>query len=515
MRRRLALVRSLLRGDPADASGPTIVLATTALGAIASGLANIAGAIVVFVLLVFVLPTPDGIDRATVIVRNLAAGAGYLVLSLVVGAVFGLRRTVRTLVWLRDEREPEDDERAAALGLAFHVTMRQARYWVLAVVVFTAINVPVSVVLGIEVGVTVLMGGTVTTAGTYLLYQRILRPAVARALESEPPGKFRVPGVTLRTFLVWALGTGVPVAGVALMAGAALVVEQVTVRELAVALLVLALVALAAGFTTTMVFAKSVADPLRGMREAVRDMEDGDFDVRVPVYDASEVGYLQAGINRMAGGLQERERMRDLFGRHVGSDVARRAMEDGEVSLGGEEREVGVLFVDVIGSTAFSAEHDPVTVVEALNEFFAVVVAVVDEHGGLVNKFEGDAALCVWGAPLPHADPAGAALAAARVLVDRLAEAECLDAAVGVAAGRVVAGNVGSEDRLEYTVIGDAVNVAARLTELAKESDGRVLGAAPAVEAALDRDEASRWEPAGEERLRGLDEPVGVVVPGG
>lgn len=514
MRSRLALLRSFLRGDPGDASGRTIVLAVTGLGAVASVLSNIAGAVVVFVLLVFVLPTPDGIDRGSVVVRNLAVGSGYLGLSLVVGAVLGLRRTVSVLRWLRDEREPDDEERTASLGMAFSVTMRQARYWLLAVVVFTALNAPVSWVLGIEVALTVLMGGTVTAAGTYLLYQRVARPAVARALESEPPGKFRVPGVTLRIFLIWALGTAIPVAGVALLAGGALVVGGVSATELAVASLVLALIALAAGFTTMMVFARSLADPLRGMREAVRAIEEGDLDAGVPVYDASEVGFLQAGINRMAAGLREREQLRDLFGRHVGADVARRALEQGEVSLGGEEREVGVLFVDVIGSTAFTASHEPTAVVDALNEFFAVVVDVTNAHGGLVNKFEGDAALCVWGAPLPHDDPAGAALAAARELCGRLdASGTRLPAAIGVSAGVAVAGNVGAEDRLEYTVIGDPVNEAARLTELAKQRSGRVLATQRAVEATVDPDEAGRWQDDGDEVLRGRDEPIGVAVP--
>ena len=514
MTSRLATLRAFLRGDPGDASGRSIVLAVTGLGAVASALANIAGAAVVFVLLVWVLPAPDGIDRGSVIVRNLVVGSGYLVVSLLVGATFGLRRTVRALAWLRDEREPEDDERGAALGLAFEVTLRQARYWVLAVVLFTGLNMAVSTVLGVEVGLTVLMGGTVTAAGTYLLYQRVMRPAVARALESEPPGKFRVPGVTLRIFLIWALGTAVPVAGIALLAGGTLVIGEVTVRELAVAGLVLALVALAAGFTTIMILTRAVADPLRLMREAIRSMEAGDYDVSVPVYDASEIGFLQAGINRMADGLREREFMRDVFGRHVGTDVARRALAQGEVSLGGEEREVGVLFVDVIGSTAFTAEHDPETVVESLNAFFGVVVEVVDAHGGLVNKFEGDAALCVWGAPLAHDDPAGATLAAGRELAARLARSGGLPAAVGLAAGTAVAGNIGSEDRLEYTVIGDPVNQAARLTELAKGRDGHVLATGQAVRAA-GADEAACWRPDGEEVLRGWDHAIDVAVPEG
>lgn len=513
MRRRLRLMRLFLQGDPSDAAGRTIVLAVTSLGAVASAVANIAGATVVFVLLAFVLPTPDEIPRAEVVICNLVAGGAYLLVALLVGASVGLRKTVRTLTWLRDEREPVDEEREAVLGLAFHVTMRQARYWLLAVVAFTALNVPVSVVLGIEVGLTVLMGGTVTTAITYLFYQRIARPAVARALEEEPPGKFRVPGVTLRIFLVWSLGTAVPVAGVAMVAGGALVVDDVGTGDLAVAALVLSLAALAAGFFTMMVFARSLADPLATMRDAVRRIEGGDLDVAVPVYDASEVGFLQSGLNRMAAGLREREHLRDMFGRHVGAEVARRALADGGVTLGGEEREVGVLFVDVIGSTTYTARHDPVEVVGALNDFFAIVVEGVQDHGGLVNKFEGDAALCVWGAPLSHDDPAGAALAAARDLIARLQAADALPAAVGVSSGTVVAGNIGAEDRLEYTVIGDPVNEAARLTELAKASPGRVLAATASVRAATSGDEAAHWQDEGEQVLRGRDEPTGLSAP--
>lgn len=513
MRRRLGLMRLFLQGDPSDASGRAIVLAVTSLGAVASTVANVAGAAVVFLLLAFVLPTPDDVPRTEVVIRNLVVGSGYLFVSLVTGASLGLRRTVRTLTWLRDEREPLDEEREAVLGLAFHVTMRQARYWLVAVVAFTALNVPVSVVLGVEVGLTVLMGGTVTAASTYLLYQRIARPAVARALEEEPPGKFRVPGVTLRIFLIWSLGTAVPVAGVALVAGGALVVGDVGTRELAVAALVLSVAALAAGFFTMMVFARSLADPLATMRNAVRRIEGGDLDVAVPVYDASEVGFLQSGLNRMTAGLREREHLRDLFGRHVGAEVARRALADGGVTLGGEERDVGVLFVDVVGSTTYTSRHDPAEVVAALNDFFAIVVEVVQAHGGLVNKFEGDAALCVWGAPLSHPDPAGAALAAARDLVARLDASDALPAGVGVSAGTVVAGNIGAEDRLEYTVIGDPVNEASRLTELAKQSPGRIIASSAAVGAAASEDEAGHWQQDGHQVLRGRDEPTGLSIP--
>jgi adenylate cyclase len=511
MRGRLALMRSLLRGDPADASGRAILLAVTSLGAVATILANVAGAVVVFVLLAFVLPVPEEVDRASLVVRNLVAGSIYLGVALVVGAATGLRKTVRTLTWLRDDRDPTPDERDAALGLPLRVSLRQSLYWIGATILFTLLHVRLSPLVAVEVLVTMIIGTAVMASVSYLTYQRLGRPVVARALQDVRPDDRRVPGVLLRTFLFWGLGTGLPLGGVALVAGLGWLLGADS-RAVVGAVFVLAVVALVSGLATILMFARSVADPLRQMRRAVQAMEGGDFHVSVPVNDATELGYLQASLNRMALGMRERERLRDLFGRHVGPEVARRAFEAGSVSLGGEQRHVGVLFVDIIGSTAFTADHDPTEVVDVLNRFFGEVVEVVHDHDGIINKFEGDAALCVWGAPLGHPDPAGAALAAARRMSARLAATSSLPAAIGVSAGLAVAGNIGSPDRLEYTVIGDPVIEAARLTELAKARPGRVLASRAAVDHAAPA-EAARWQDAGSEVLRGRTDAVGVVVP--
>ena len=212
----------------------------------------------------------------------------------------------------------------------------------------------------------------------------------------------------------------------------------------------------------------------------------------MPVFDGSDLGLLQAGFNRMSDGLREREELRDLFGRHVGEDVARAAQERG-IELGGEELEVAVLFVDLVGSTSIAAERPPQEVVALLNEFFGVVVEVVEDHGGWINKFEGDAALAVFGAPLPLDDAAGCALAAGRALAERhRGGPRRARGRHRRLRGRAVAGNVGAESRFEYTVIGDPVNEAARLCELAKEADGRVLASAAALERAGE-EEARRW----------------------
>ena len=177
---------------------------------------------------------------------------------------------------------------------------------------------------------------------------------------------------------------------------------------------------------------------------------------------------MQSGFNRMVAGLREREQIRELFGRHVGEDVARTALTNG-TQLGGEVREVAALFVDLVGSTQMAAEQPPQEVVKLLNRFFAIVIDVVGRHGGWVNKFEGDAALVVFGAPVEDDACASSALAAARDLDARLRrDLPSLVAGIGVSAGPALAGNVGAEHRLEYTVIGDPVNEASRLCELAK-----------------------------------------------
>jgi adenylate cyclase len=213
----------------------------------------------------------------------------------------------------------------------------------------------------------------------------------------------------------------------------------------------------------------------------------------------------------MMAGLRERDRLRDLFGRQVGDEVAKRALEHG-VELGGEVREVAVLFVDIVGSTGLALSADPQEVVRRLNGFFSVVIEVVHAHDGWVNKFEGDAALCVFGAPVQCEDAATSALAASRELACRMQDLP-LEAAIGVGAGPVVAGNVGAETRFEYTVIGDPVNVAARLAELAKGSDGCLLADAAMLDDAAEAERA-QWTTAEAVVLRGRNLPTTLALPG-
>jgi class 3 adenylate cyclase len=202
--------------------------------------------------------------------------------------------------------------------------------------------------------------------------------------------------------------------------------------------------------------------------------------------------------------------LRELFGHHVGADVARHALEHAGTERSGELREASFLFVDVIGSTSLAQRLPPQDVMAALNSFFQTVVTVTSEHGGWVNKFEGDAALCVFGAPVDQPDHANRALRAARALRDEFDRGNVvggLEAGIGVSSGQVVAGYVGAADRYEYTVVGDPVNEAARLTEAAKQWPRRLLASATSLQAAA-REEQAHWSVEASLELRGRAAPT-------
>jgi adenylate cyclase len=474
---------------------------------------NVTGTFFVFFVVAFVLPLPGALsDDWGLLFRNAVVVFGYLLLVGPIATTIGIRSGEPIQRWLADEREPTDEERAFTLRYALWSLRIPALGWAGGALLTAAVNVPESAALALAAGVTVALGGVTTVAVAYLLCERVMRQTVARALEGAPLRDYDLPGVATRAVLMWAVATGIPLLGITVVGIARLVGGDVNSSELAGTAAVLGAAGILVGLAATTAVARSVADPLESVRSALARVARGDLSAEVPVTDASEVGFLQAGFNRMVEGLRERERLGDLFGRHVGEDVARQALERG-VELGGEEREAAVLFVDIVGSTSFAADRPPNEVVGMLNAFFRIVVEAVRSHGGWVNKFEGDAALCIFGTPLAQDDAAGCALRAAREIQRRLAdELPHIEAGIGVSAGRVVAGNVGAEDRFEYTVIGDPVNEAARLTELAKTKPGRLL-ASEAVVSRARPEETERWRLEDAVTLRGRSEPTRLALP--
>ncbi|MFC6885792.1 MULTISPECIES: adenylate/guanylate cyclase domain-containing protein [Actinomadura] len=500
----------LIDGRPGDTRA-RIARRARVMVTLSTGVANLGGALVVL-LFTIVIPNPDGEESERLRQVNLWVFTAYVTAALPVGFVLGERffRRVRRLA--ERHEEPNRLERSLLLYgplrlMAVHLTL-----WGIGTVGWVVINAPFSGLLAVKLGLTSLLGGLTTCTIVYLLTERLLRRAVTTALRMGMPRRSGLPGVVARSVLAWALGTAVPILGLIALAVGSFLIATVTVRDFAYAVLALGGTALLVGLGVTYGAARAIADPVESVRLGLARVERGDLDVQVPVYDASEVGLLQAGFNHMAAGLREHARLQDLFGRQVGEDVARVALERG-IDLGGELREVAVIFVDIIGSTRLAADRPPTEVVKLLNDFFAVVVEVIGAHGGWINKFEGDAALAVFGAPLELDSAADRALAAARDLAVRLrGEVPGLRAAVGVSAGEAVAGHIGAEERFEYTVIGDPVNEAARLTDLAKTTEDRVLAAGSLVDAA-DPAEAAHWWQGEEVTLRGRAEPTRLASP--
>lgn len=238
-----------------------------------------------------------------------------------------------------------------------------------------------------------------------------------------------------------------------------------------------------AGVSVGAVFAvnvrHSITAPIHGLQDAMEQVEDGDFTVRVPIDRIDELGRLQHGFNEMVEGLAARERVEDLFGRQVGEQVAEAALHAAKTGteaaqIGGDVRTATALFVDLAAFSTLAEFAQPQQLAQLLNVVFEAVVESVEATGGLVNKFQGDAVLAVFGAPRDDPRHAVHALEAAARIAGRL-EGMRLDFGVGIASGEVFAGNIGSANRFEYTVVGDAVNEAARLQELSRELGRTVL----------------------------------------
>ncbi|GAC1323891.1 MAG: adenylate/guanylate cyclase domain-containing protein [Mycobacteriales bacterium] len=473
-------------------------------------LANVIGAAVVSLLALVVIPGAPLFTAALAPV-NFVVLPLYVAAALVVGVVAGTRRSVGSLLWVTAERPPTEQDRRRAMDVPWRLAQLQALLWAVATLLFTLLygladpsNIP-------RTFFTVLFGGVIVCANSYLLSEYALRPVAAMVLAAGG-ARSRLTGVGGRALLAWTLGSGLPVLGLILVATFSLLRRDVSTDRLAVTVLTLAGITLAVGLLLTVLGVRGTVAPIQSVREGLAAVNAGDLSARVVVFDGTELGDLQIGFNTMAAGLQERERLRDLFGWHVGEDVATAALER-PPELGGEERNVAVFFIDMIGSTAFATRETPTTVVELLNSLFTVVIDEVERYGGFVNKFAGDGALAVFGAPAHLSDPAGSALAAARRIHARLAvEVPSIATGTGVSSGRAVAGNVGDRRRFEYTVIGDPVNEAARLAELAKSVDGGLLAAGACV-AAAGAEEAARWQPCGRTVLRGRSEPTTLAVP--
>ena len=213
---------------------------------------------------------------------------------------------------------------------------------------------------------------------------------------------------------------------------------------------------------------RSMTNLISSLAEAVKRIGEGNYDESVRTKSRDELGQLADSVNTMASGLQEKERVRDLLGKVVSQEIAEELLSN-PVELGGGERTATILFSDIRGFTSYCEDLPPQKVLGELNKVLSCISDIVEAHNGVVDKFQGDAVMALFGAPVSSKNDAANAMAACLEIISAVGSAENpLSACVGINTGLVVAGNLGSANRLNYSVIGDAVNLVARLESLTR-----------------------------------------------
>jgi adenylate cyclase len=453
---------------------------------------------------------------ASQFVRIALLACGCVLLSLIVGAHKVLPKAKPLMEWAKGGRSRQDAPEAwrAAIALPVEFVMRAA--WL--PVVFVAL--PMSVLVTVELSLPAyseffLFAGILVAIGYAAVLhffgaELALRPVVRDiALQLPPEFSERGAGVPLRWKLLGALPlinviTGVIVSGLSTR-------DRASLSELGLDVIVAVLVAFTVSFELTLLLTRSVLSPVRELVDATERVKGGDLSARVPVTSGDEIGQLARSFNEMLTGLEERERLRAAFGSYVSPDVAERVMEGGEL-LEGEDVEVTILFVDIRDFTPFAERSSARETVTYLNDFFGVAVPILEHHHGHANKFIGDGIMGVFGAPERLRDHATRALAAALELARAVEERYhgSLRVGIGLNSGPVSVGSVGGGGRLEFTVIGDAVNVAARVEHLTRQTGDTIL-LTEATRCLLEGD--VELETRGEIPLKGKTDPVPVYAP--
>ncbi|GAC58465.1 adenylate cyclase [Gordonia hirsuta DSM 44140 = NBRC 16056] len=472
---------------------------------------NVIGVVIAVALGAVGIPKPDFLRRDLLLI-NVVGIPVYAACALVVGVSIGTVLMLRALKWSIDDQIPTRRDAQRTIRARRQLVALQFILWLGAAILFGFLYGAVDVELVAKAVLITVMSGLVVVALSNVIVEILLRPVAAKILQAGMG--WRGSSMRSRAVHAWMVGTGIPLVGIFMVVFFAAFSPDTSKMNVFVSVTVLSGIAVVVGLTTLVIVALSVSAPIQGVRSGMARVRRGevDEDIDLVVYDASELGELQLGFNNMVSGLREQERMRDIFSRHVGRDVAAAAML-GDPELGGAERLAAVVFVDVIGSTELATRRSPAEVVDLLNQFFAVIVEATEKNQGLVNKFQGDAVLSIFGAPLGIDDPAGAALRTGREIAHRLlTEVPDLRAGIGVSYGPVVAGNVGAIQRFEYTVIGDPVNEGARISEIAKR-DPRVPWASRRAVEAAEQSERTRWKPVESMVLRGRSEETELYVP--
>ena len=267
----------------------------------------------------------------------------------------------------------------------------------------------------------------------------------------------------------------------------------------------------------SIILAERIVQPVKRLMAGVAEMGKGHFDIVVPVTTRNEIGELTSAFNATAKSLKEKEHLKSVAKSYMGQEVMEQAMSvEGDLQLGGERRLVTILFSDIRDFTAMSEKMKPEEVVTMLNEYFSEMTAIVVKNGGVVDKFMGDAIMAVYGIPKPRADHAELAVKTSVEMLQRLQALHqewetkgkpIIKMGIGLNTGEVVVGNIGSQDRMSYTIIGDPANVASRVQALNKTYHTTLLLTDRTYEAVVGK-VPHVLQPVEKVQIRGRSEPV-------
>jgi adenylate cyclase len=435
----------------------------------------------------------------------------------ILASIYRLVPQIRPLSeWIGGKRDEESTERAWEAAASLPIVLLRRDLPIPVVISAIPICVVGVIVLDLSaLAIFPLLAGAAVAMGYsailhYLAVETGMRPVLLDINATTPRLTANFWAVSLRTRLLVALPvinliTGLVVAALTSDGGGG-------PSNLGLDVLVALLVATTISLELTVLFSKSILRPLDDLEQALVRVREGDFDVSVPVTTGDELGELAATFNEMVEGLAERERLREAFGTYLDHEVAEYILSEG-FSEEGVEVEVTVLFCDVRGFTEFASKSTPQEVVAALNELFECAVPIIAEHGGHIDKFEGDGLLAVFGAPEPFPDHADRALRAAceiARIVNHEHRGGVLRVGIGVNSGPVVAGAIGGGGRLNFSVIGGVVNVASRVEQHTRETgDDILITAATWTQVSHQFEVESR----GKVELRGVADPVSLYAP--
>ena len=442
----------------------------------------------------------------------LAITLGLTGISLTVGYLSVRSRVALIRAWIEGERDSRATARAWAAAIA--MPLEVARIETVSSTMLVAVPgcfIAVAILGLAWTALFPLLAASAVAVGyamilRYLVIEAGMRPVLIDINHSlGPQERMPVRAISLRVRLLAALPlinliTGVVVAAIS------------GENSLGVSVLIAIGVATTISLELTLLLSRSILSPLHDLQRATEELGRGNYDVSVPLTTADEIGRLSAAFNQMVAGLRERERIRAAFGTYLDEEIADYILSE-SYDEAGFEAEVTILFCDVLGFSEFAAAADARRVVACLNALFEVVVPIVAAEGGHVDKFEGDGMMVIFGAPGRHHHHAADAVRAGLEIdrrVNRGGEGGPFEVGVGINTGHVLAGSVGGGGRLNFSVIGDAVNVASRVEEATRSLDDSVL-----ITAATRRrlGPGFETESRGEHQLKGIDRPIELFAP--